>query len=250
LISARFIPPGCASALVADVARSTHIDISTNATAVGGPGLGCRRGFIIRIIPVTWAKYCRETAARSRDHVQYTRRESASRGRVDHPQRLPYHRGRRIHRWEPDLRLSKRTEYGLRAVVQLARLWPQGYVQSRDLAQHEKLPNKFLEAILLALRRGGFLESKVGSGGGYRLARAPREINVGDLLRRLEGRLTISHDTGGRRTEDNSPGEVAVRMINEKLTEATDNVLDNMTLEQLMEHVGRLSNLQQQMYYI
>jgi Rrf2 family protein len=148
------------------------------------------------------------------------------------------------------LRLSKRTEYGLRAVVQLARLWPQGYVQSRDLAQQEKLPNKFLEAILLALRRGGFLESKVGSGGGYRLAREPREINVGDLLRRLEGRLTVGHESGGHSPEDRSPGEVAVRMINDKLTEATDEVLDNMTLEQLMEHVGRLSSSQQQMYYI
>ena len=51
------------------------------------------------------------------------------------------------------LRLSKRTEYGLRAIVQLARLWPRQYVQSRDLAVQENLPNKFLESILLALRR-------------------------------------------------------------------------------------------------
>src|SRR3954449_7392647 len=89
------------------------------------------------------------------------------------------------------MRLSKRTEYGLRAVVQLARLWPRNFVQSRDLSQQEDLPNKFLESILLALRRGGFLESKVGSGGGYRLARAPKDIAVGDLIRRLEGPLTI-----------------------------------------------------------
>jgi Rrf2 family protein len=147
------------------------------------------------------------------------------------------------------LRLSKRTEYGLRAVVQLARLWPRGYVQSRDLAQQEHLPNKFLEAILLALRRGGFLESKVGSGGGYRLAREPREIRVGDLIRRLEGRLTAGGSTPGRRDE-RSPGEIAVHLINEQLTDATDEVLDHLTLEQLMEHVGRIGNLQQEMYYI
>lgn len=146
------------------------------------------------------------------------------------------------------MRLSKRTEYGLRAVVQLARLWPAGYVQSRDLARQEDLPNKFLEAILLALRRGGFLESKVGSGGGYRLARAPREIAVGDLIRRLEGRLTIKE---GERADSMSPGEVAVHLLNERLTDATDEVLDRMTLEQLMEHVNRAANAQQQqMYYI
>jgi Rrf2 family protein len=147
------------------------------------------------------------------------------------------------------LRLSKRTEYGLRAVVQLARLWHTGYVQSRDLAQQEDLPNKFLEAILLALRRGGFLESKVGSGGGYRLSRPPAEIRVGDLIRRLEGRLTIN-EKAGVSSADLSPGKAAVRLVNERLTEATDDVLDKMTLEQLMEQVTKIANPQQSMYYI
>ncbi len=145
------------------------------------------------------------------------------------------------------MRLSKRTEYGLRAVVQLARLWPQTYVQSRDLSKQEDLPNKFLESILLALRRGGFLESKVGSGGGYRLSRAPREILVGDIIRRLEGRLTTKETTP---TPDASPGKVAVRLINQRLTQATDEVLDNMTLEELVEHVNRATSDQQAMYYI
>lgn len=145
------------------------------------------------------------------------------------------------------LRLSKRTEYGLRAIVQLARLWPAQYVQSRDLAAQEKLPNKFLESILLALRRGGFLESKVGSGGGYRLSRSPKEISVGDVIRRLEGRLTIRQATAHN---EQSPGDIAVRLINDKLTTATDSVLDAMTLEQLLEHVNRASGAQQAMYYI
>ncbi len=145
------------------------------------------------------------------------------------------------------MRLSKQTEYGVRAVVQLARLWPHGFVQSRDLAQQETLPNKFLEAILLTLRRGGFLESKVGRDGGYRLARAPRHIRVGDIVRRLEGRLAQKQ---GRRGDDSSPGEVAVHVVNEKLTDATDVVLDEMSLEQLLEHANRAASLQEEMYYI
>lgn len=145
------------------------------------------------------------------------------------------------------MRLSKRTEYGLRAAVQLARLWPRNFVQSKDLAQLEELPNKFLESILLALRRGGFLESKVGSGGGYRLSRSPKEIGVGDLIRRLEGRLTVK-ETGP--STDQSPGKTAVSLINEKLTDATDQVLDQMTLEELLEHVTRASSASQEMYYI
>ncbi len=145
------------------------------------------------------------------------------------------------------MRLSKRTEYGLRAVVQLARLWPRTFVQARDLAEQEDLPNKFLESILLALRRGGFLESKVGSGGGYKLSRAPRAITVGDLIRRLEGRL--APEEAGPSTEV-SPGKLAVRLINDKLTSATDQALDSMTLEELLEHVNRAGSLQQSMYYI
>jgi Rrf2 family protein len=145
------------------------------------------------------------------------------------------------------LRLSKQTEYGLRAVVQLARLWPRSFVQSRDLAQQEGLPTKFLEAILLTLRRGGFLESKVGRDGGYRLSRAPKEIRVGEVVRRLEGRLTAIE---GKLPPDLSPGELSVHFLNEKLTEATDDVLDNFSLEQLLEQVSKNGNAQQQMYYI
>jgi Rrf2 family protein len=147
------------------------------------------------------------------------------------------------------LRLSKRTEYGLRAVVRLAQLGPRDFVQSRDLAEQETLPNKFLEAVLLALRRGGFLESKVGSGGGYRLSRHPKAISIGDLVRRLEGRLTVKDKVdvpaGGL-----SPGSLAVRLLNERLTEAIDHTLDEMTLEELVEHVNRAGNAQQAMYYI
>jgi Rrf2 family protein len=144
------------------------------------------------------------------------------------------------------LRLSKRTEYGVRAVVQLARLWPQGFIQAKDLSREERLPNKFLEAILLALRRGGFLESKIGREGGYRLSRPPADIRVGDVIRRLEGRLSVKD---GAQPTDRSPGEVAVHLLNEKLTEATDAALDDLTLEQLLDHVSRSGSLQQ-MYYI
>jgi Rrf2 family protein len=144
------------------------------------------------------------------------------------------------------LRLSKRTEYGVRAIVQLARLWPHGFVQARDLAKRESMPNKFLEAILLALRRGGFLESKIGREGGYRLSRPPREIQVGEVIRRLEGRLTV---TETRQSHDASPGEVAIHLLNAKLTDATDSALDNMTLEQLLEHASKAGGVQQ-MYYI
>ena len=149
--------------------------------------------------------------------------------------------------WEP--RFASLQTYGirLRAIVQLARLGPRSFIQSKDLAHQEALPVKFLESILLALRRGGFLESKVGSGGGYRLSRPPKEIAVGEILRRLEGRLTVDD---GKKASDISPGEVAVHLLNQQLTDAMSKVLDAMTLAQLMEHVNRTAGQQQEMYYI
>lgn len=146
------------------------------------------------------------------------------------------------------MKLSKRTEYGIRAIVQLARQWPRGYVQSKDLAKQDRLPTKFLESILLALRRGGFLDSKIGREGGYRLAREPRNISLGDVIRRLEGRLAIKQ---GKMPDDIAPGEIAVHLLNQRLTQAMDDVLDELTLEQLVEHVNKATSLQQQeMYYI
>lgn len=145
------------------------------------------------------------------------------------------------------MKLSKRTEYGLRAIVALARLPDGAFAQSKDLARQEQLPNKFLEAILLALRRGGFLESRVGAGGGYRLSRHPRDIQVGEVVRRLEGRLAVK-DTGP--VPEQLPSKVAVRLINERLTDATDRVLDELTLEDLLEQVQRLNGRGEAMYYI
>jgi Rrf2 family protein len=110
----------------------------------------------------------------------------------------------------------------------------------------ETLPIKFLEAVLLALRRGGFVDSKVGSGGGYRLSRHPRDISVGEVVRRLEGRLTLNEvEVSG----DRSPGQVAYHLINEKLNDALDKALAEMTLEQLMEYIAKAGQ-QQEMYYI
>ena len=145
------------------------------------------------------------------------------------------------------MKLSKRTEYGVRAIVHLARLWPHNFIQSKDLSKHENLPGKFLEAILLALRRAGFLESKVGSGGGYRLIRAPRDIRVGEVVRRLEGPLNVKET---RQPLDGTVGQIAVHIINQKLTQATDEVLDKMTVEELTEMSVRGGNLNQSMYYI
>lgn len=90
------------------------------------------------------------------------------------------------------MRLSKRGEYGLRAMMALAAPQPDGEVpvlQIREIAQQEQIPAKFLEQILLSLKNAGLLHSKMGVGGGYHLARAPKEISLGQIVRVLDGPL-------------------------------------------------------------
>lgn len=148
---------------------------------------------------------------------------------------------------ENRLKISKRTEYGIRAIIQLARAWPAHFMLSKDIARQERLPTKFLESILLALRRGGFLESKVGMGGGYRLTRHPRDINVSDLIRRLEGRPIVPEPTG---REPATPGSIGVSIISQRLTGAISDALHELTLEQLIEQIARESRSGEEMYYI
>ena len=90
------------------------------------------------------------------------------------------------------MRLSKRGEYGLRAMIMLAAPSPDGHppiVQIREISQHEQIPAKFLEQILLALKNAGLLHSKMGVGGGYHLAKPATEISLGQIIRVLDGPL-------------------------------------------------------------
>ena len=73
------------------------------------------------------------------------------------------------------MKLSKRGEYGLKALIDLASQEdPQTLVQIKDIAQRQQIPVKFLEQIMLTMKNGGILHSRAGVGGGYYLAR-PRE---------------------------------------------------------------------------
>ncbi len=87
------------------------------------------------------------------------------------------------------MKLSKRGEYGLRAMVDLASQPPGVVAPMKEIAQREQIPVKFLEQILLTLRNAGLLRSRMGVGGGYSLAKAPSEITLGQIIRILDGPL-------------------------------------------------------------
>jgi Rrf2 family protein len=84
------------------------------------------------------------------------------------------------------MHLSKKTVYALRAVFELARRYDSGPATIGTIAQAQALPARFLENILIQLKGGGLLDSARGREGGYWLARSPRDITVGQVLRIME----------------------------------------------------------------
>lgn len=87
------------------------------------------------------------------------------------------------------VKISKKGDYALRALIHVALRYGEGMVQMQDIAHKEGIPEKFLEQILLLLKGSGYLQSKSGVGGGYILAKAPRSITLGEIVRLIDGPL-------------------------------------------------------------
>lgn len=85
------------------------------------------------------------------------------------------------------LRFSLRTEYGLRALMELAARAHEGHVPARVIAKAQGIPSRFLEHQLAALHKAGIIISQRGAAGGYALSRGADEIRVGDVIDVLEG---------------------------------------------------------------
>lgn len=87
--------------------------------------------------------------------------------------------------------LSKKTKYGIKALVHLARQKDRSPVQISVISQSENISQKFLESILLTLRKNGMLGSKKGKGGGYYLLKEPKDIPMTTVMRLLEGPIAM-----------------------------------------------------------
>ena len=142
------------------------------------------------------------------------------------------------------MRLSKRGEYGLRAMIILAHAYnesPDTMVQIKEISEQEKIPTKYLEQILLALKNAGMLQSRMGIGGGYYLARQSQDISLGQIIRTLDGPLApircVSHmayEPCGCPDEETC----GLRMVMGDVRDAVAKILDNTTLEDVTERVG------------
>ncbi len=133
----------------------------------------------------------------------------------------------------------------MRALVYLARHRGEGPIQIRDISETLNIPRKFLEAILLDLRNEGLLRSRKGKEGGYLMERSPDTVTIGKVIRFIDGPLAavpcVSQTAYSRCDDCLDEKTCVVRYIMKEVRDATAKILDETTLEELVEREERLS---------
>jgi Rrf2 family protein len=139
--------------------------------------------------------------------------------------------------------LSRKSKYGLKALLVLAQRRGTSPVLISELAARDAIPKKFLEAILLELKRHGVVQSKKGKGGGYFLHRKPNEITFGEVIRALDGPLAavpcVSETAYMKCGECVDEGTCGVRLAMKEVRDATARILDHTTLADVNRRVAR-----------
>ena len=138
------------------------------------------------------------------------------------------------------MRLTRKGEYALRAMIVLARRHGAGPIRIQEVATAERIPRKFLEQILLELRHAGLVHSKRGAGGGYYLARGPETISFAEIVRTIDGPLAplscVSSHAPERCDHQETCGLYSVML---EARDAVADVMENATLKDACRREAR-----------
>ena len=139
------------------------------------------------------------------------------------------------------MKVSKRGEYGMRALCHLAERHGPGVVHIGEIARKEDIPGKFLEGILLELKRAGFVISRRGVEGGYALARPPAEILLGEVIRVLDGPLApMASASELRELMDRNPRQIGFYAVLMDVRNAVSGILDETTLADVVRRSAEI----------
>lgn len=126
------------------------------------------------------------------------------------------------------LKISTKGRYGLTLMIELARNYGAGPLSLKAIAEQKNLSNHYLEQLATPLRNSGLIRSVRGPYGGYTLAKEPKDITTGDIIRVLEGPITLVEGL-----EDEEPAQQALWI---QIRDVIKNVLDTTTLEDLLQY--------------
>ena len=132
------------------------------------------------------------------------------------------------------MKLSTRTRYGMRAMIEIARNYGRGPTKRRDITDSQGISHSYLENILIALKTKGLLSTVRGADGGFVLEKAPSTVTLYEIVTALEGSIAptecVENPPDCSRTQ-----RCAARQVWQKLHEAQVQVLTGLTLENLLE---------------
>ena len=134
--------------------------------------------------------------------------------------------------------LSKKTRYALVALTRLARDFGKGPILIRDIAQNEKIPQRFLENILLELRKLGILGSKLGKEGGYYLLKRPEDVTMAEIIRHFEGTIALMYCVSEKAYQPcefcRDETTCQIRRVFKEVRDTTYDILKRTTLAELI----------------
>ncbi|MEA3398542.1 MAG: Rrf2 family transcriptional regulator [Patescibacteria group bacterium] len=132
------------------------------------------------------------------------------------------------------MKFSTRTTYGLRGMIQLAKNWEQGSMSLASIAKQEKISQGYLERLFAKLKKANLVIAEKGSTGGYALAISPSKINIFDIVKTLEGKMTPFYclSENGKIYCDAKCGCGATKVL-AKVQQAVNSTLRSMTLNDL-----------------
>ncbi len=141
--------------------------------------------------------------------------------------------------------LSKKAQYSILALVKLAKEYQNGPILISSISQSEKIPKKFLEAILFDLKQLGILASKKGKGGGYYLIRNPQDISLADIIRHIDGAIalipcvTYKYYQPCPHCKDETT--CGIRSVIKDIRNETVNILKNIKLSDILTREAQLT---------
>ena len=132
------------------------------------------------------------------------------------------------------MKISTKGRYALRLLLDIAQNQQDGFVSLKEIAERQEVSKKYLEQIISILNKAGFVKSVRGPAGGYSLKRKPEEYTVGMILRLTEGSLAPV-DCVEDGTDCGRADQCVTVMLWQKLNDAINSVVDNITLADLVE---------------
>ncbi len=146
------------------------------------------------------------------------------------------------------MRVSTKGDYGIRALIELAHHYGQGPLQSAEIAARQSIPEPYLDQLLTSLRRAGFIRSLRGPQGGHALLRDPNDIHLSEVVLALEG--SVSPIACLDEPDGCSKQDCVQRGVWEQVRDATMQVLESVSIEDLAAKERLVSNRDGGRYYI